>query len=399
MVHTLLRRSLPALLAAFLLVWSITPADGCPFCSGQGPTLIQDVNQASMVLFGTLTNPKLDKGSETGTTDLQIEAVIKRHPILGDKKVLTLSRYVPVDAKKPPKFLVICDVFKDKIDPYRGIPVTAGSDIVSYLTGSLAIKEKDISGRLKHAFKYLDSADLEVNNDAYKEFANADYKDLRDMYKDLPADKIAKWLQDPNTPNFRFGLYASMLGHCGSDKHADLLRKMLDDPQKRVSTGVDGILAGYVMLKPKDGWTYLTGLLKDKSKDFMLRYASLRTIRFFWEYRPDVIQKKEMVAGVLPLLDQSDIADLAIEDLRKWGRWEVADRVLDLFDQKSHDIPIIKRSIMRFALSCPAQQARAAAFVAKMKKEKPDWVQDIEELLKLETVPPAPASTASSAKK
>src|SRR5262249_54608476 len=146
-------------------------------------------------------------------------------------------------------------------------------------------------------------------------------------------------------------------------------------------------------------WTYLTGLLKDKSKDFMLRYAALRTVRFFWEYRPDVVEKKAMVEGVLALLGQSDIADLAIEDLRKWGRWEVTGQVLDLFNQKSHDIPIIKRSIMRFALSCPAQQARSAEFVAKMRKEKPDWVQDIEELLKLETVPPAAPSTASSAKK
>ena len=57
---------------------------------------------------------------------------------------------------------------------------------------------------------------------------------------------------------------------------------------------------------------------------------------------------------------------------------------LDLYGKKSHDIPIIKRSIMRFALSCPAQQARAAEFVAKMRKEKADWVQDIEELLKEE---------------
>src|SRR5205823_354763 len=154
--------------------------------------------------------------------------------------------------------------------------------------------------------------------------------DYRDMAKDLPADKIAGWLEDPNTAAFRYGLYASMLGHCGKAKHAEMLRKMLDDPQKRVSTGVDGILAGYTMLQPKAGWAYINSILDDPAKEFMLRYAALRAVRFFWDSRPDVLSKEELVQGVSQLLNQSDIADLAIEDLRKWGRWETCDRILEL---------------------------------------------------------------------
>ena len=61
-----------------------------------------------------------------------------------------------------------------------------------------------------------------------------------------------------------------------------------------------------------------------------LRYAGLRTIRFCWETRPDLVSKKDLVAGLYQLLDQSDVADFAIEDLRKWKVWEATDRVLDL---------------------------------------------------------------------
>ena len=248
---------------------------------------------------------------------------------------------------------------------------------------SLAVKDKEVGTRLRFFFDYLDNPDLEVSNDAYKEFGNADYKDYRDMAKELPADKIAKWLQDPNTPAFRYGLYASMLGHCGTAKHAELLRQMLDDPQKRVSTGVDGIVAGYTILKPKEGWAYLQGILKDPSKEFMLRYAALRAVRFFWDSRPDILDKKDLVEGVCQLLEQSDIADLAIEDLRKWSRWEVAERILALSGKKSHDIPIVRRSILRYALSCPNQ--KATAFVEEQRKRDPEAVKDTEELLKLET--------------
>jgi hypothetical protein len=352
----------------------------------QGQTLTTDVNQASMVLFGTLTNAKLDPNGD-GSTDLVIEGVVKSHEILGGKKVITLPRYVPADQNNKYKFLIFCDVFKGKIDPYRGVPVQGDSDIVKYLTGSLAIKDKETSARLRFFFDYLDNPDLEISNDAYKEFGNADYKDFVDMVKDLPADKIAKWLQDPNTPAFRYGLYASMLGHCGKSQHAELLRQMLDDPQKRVSTGIDGILAGYIMLKPKEGWAYLTDILKDPAKEFMLRYAALRAVRFFWDSRTDVMDKKDLVEGVCQLLDQSDITDLAIEDLRKWGRWEVADRILALHGKKSHDIPIVRRSILRYALNCP--NPKAAAFVEEQRKRDPEAVKDTEELLKLETGKPS----------
>jgi hypothetical protein len=364
----------------------------------QGQTLTGEVNQASLVLFGTLANAKLNLGAggfEQGSTDLQIEAAIKKHEILGDKKVVTLPRYVPTD-KNTSKFLIFCDVFKGKIDPYRGIPVKSDSDIVKYLQGALAVKDKDVSKRLRFFFDYLDNAEVEIANDAYKEFGNADYKDYREMAKDLPADKIAKWLQDPATPAFRHGLYASMLGHCGSDKHAEALRKLLDDAQKQASTGVDGLLAGYTMLKPKEGWAYIRDILKNSKKEFMLRYAALRAIRFLWNSRPDLVPEKDLVEGVTILLEQGDMADLAIEDLRLHRCWDVADRVLELYGKKSHDVPIIRRYIVRYALSCPKKEA--AEFVATVRKKDPEMVKDIEELLKETPAPPPPKASQSTPK-
>src|SRR5271155_2891435 len=77
-------------------------ANACPFCSMQGQTLTGDVGQASMVLYGTLKDARLNNDG-TGATDLHIEAVVKKHDILGDKKVLTLPRYVPPSDDKSPK--------------------------------------------------------------------------------------------------------------------------------------------------------------------------------------------------------------------------------------------------------------------------------------------------------
>lgn len=397
----MMTRTLPRwlLLLLVLTVWGTAltgPGHACPFCGPPGQTLTMDVSQASMVLFGTLANAKLDPaGDFGGSTDLVVEAVIKDNEILGGKKTISLPRYIPPDPANPVKYLVFCDVFKGKIDPYRGIALPLQTDIVKYLKGAVAVKDKSVSERLRYFFDYLDNTDPEINGDAFREFSNADYKDYREMAVKLPPAKIVAWLDDPNTPAFRYGLYASMLGHCGKPEHADVLKKMVEDPQKRLTSGIDGVLAGYTMLKPKEGWTNIRNVLKDEKKEFMFRYAALRAVRFFWEWRPDVISPKELVEAASLLLDQGDIADLAIEDLRKWGRAEVVEQVLGLYGRKSHDVPIVKRSILRYALAFP-QNAKAAAFVAARRSEDAEAVKDAEELLKLEKTTPPPATAGTS---
>ncbi len=389
----LLRRSLPLL--ALALAWALVaaPACACPFCSGQGQTLTDEITQASMVVYGQLANA--NEGAET--TDLKIESVVKGHPYLDGKKQVQLSRYVPPAENDQYRYLVFCDFFKGKLDPYRGIAVKKGSDMPAYLKGALELKDAKMDQKLKFFFKYLDNEDAEISNDAYKFFANTDYRDYRDTFKSLPREKVIKWLEDGKTASFRYGLYASMLGHCGKPKDATVLRKMLEDPEKKATSGVDGILAGYVMLQPKQGWEYVRGILKDPSKEFLMRYAALRTVRFLWDYRPDLVDKKQLADGVALLLAQGDIADLAVEDLRKWGVWNMADRVLDLQKSEAFKTPIVRRAVLRFALSCPANKA-AAAYVEEQRKKDPTAVRDAEELLKLEQSAAAATPPAGTGK-
>src|SRR5262245_54133342 len=132
MMNQLLGRILGGVSVALAVAVVALPAPACPFCSMTGQTLTDDVNQASMVLYATLKNARLNAGGDlgVGATDLEIESIVKKHEILGDKKVITLPRYVPTDNAKT-KFLIFCDVFKGKIDPYKGVPMKS-DDIVKY---------------------------------------------------------------------------------------------------------------------------------------------------------------------------------------------------------------------------------------------------------------------------
>jgi hypothetical protein len=385
---TLRKRHVVAFVLTAVLMGGLTgQAGACPFCNEErGPTLVGSFKEAAMVLVGKFGNARLDAaggGPDGGSTDFVIEEVLKDHESLGGKKTITLPRYMP-QAKN--KFLIFCDVYRGKIDPYKGVELQPSSELVKYLSGALAVKDRPFAERLRYAFDYLNSHEIDVALDAYREFARTDYKDYKDMAKALPAATIAKWLRDPKTPPYRYGLYASLLGLCGAAEHAKLLREMIDDPQKRMGSGLDGMLAGYITIQPKEGWAYVQNLLKDSKQDFLMRYAALRTVRFFWDQRPDLVSRNDLVQGMAAILDQPDMADFAIEDLRKWQRWEMTDRVLDLFTKDSHSVPVVRRAILRFALQSP--NSRAKAFVEEQRRRDREWVNDTEELLRLESQPP-----------
>src|SRR5262245_3370153 len=307
-------------LAALVAVVLAAPADAhCPFCAAQGQTLLGELNQADFILFGTLKNAKADPDDPTqGTTDVEIESVIKDHPYLTglkDKKVMTIPRYVKTADPKT-KHLIFCSLYAPttlfpisaigsgmvmgnwamhKVDPYHGLPVQADSKIPEYLKGVQAIRDKDSVTRLRFFFDYLESPEIDISNDAFLEFGQADYKDVRAVSEKIPAGTVLKWIKDPGTLSLRLGLYGLMAGHTGSAEDAKALRAIIDDPNRQYASGLDGLICGYIMLDKKNGWEYLTKLLKDSSKDFTTRYAGIRVLRFFWEYRPDHVTKEELL--------------------------------------------------------------------------------------------------------
>ncbi len=203
-----------------------------------------------------------------------------------------------------------------------------------------------------------------------------------EVARKLPAEKLANWLQDPKTPREKLGLYASLLGLCGKTEHGSLLRKMIDNPINRKNSDIAGMLLGYAHLRPDEGWKYINKLFKDQEQDLVMRYAALRATDSLWEKPPSHMTKKDLAEGVALLFDDGDVADLAIERMRKWQRWEMTDRVIALFDKPSHDNPLVKRNILLFALQSPTPSA--TAFVQAQRQRDAGLIADVEANLKQE---------------
>jgi hypothetical protein len=372
--------------ALALLLALAPPAPSCSLCDGrlaQVPTFRQEAAKplARMILYGTIHNPRIGPGG-AGVSDLQIKAVLRSDPYLKGKTSIEIPRYLSVsDKKDPPKFLVFCDLYEGKLDPYRGVPLkSAGA--VDYLKKALSLDAKDTAGNLAFFFRHLDDPDPELARDAFLEFARAGDADVARAAPKLAADKLRGWLEDKRTPPERLSLYAMLLGACGKEADAAYLRGLLDKNDPRFRDSADGLVAGYIHLKPREGWELAHAILRDGRQPLTLRLAVLRALHFYHGAQPRE-SRPHVLKGMEAMLRQGDLADLAVEDLRRWGMWDLTPEVLAVYGRKGYDAPIMKRAILRYALSCrPTRESND--FLAKRRADEPDLVKEVQESLRLE---------------
>jgi hypothetical protein len=266
---------------------------------------------------------------------------------------------------------------------------------VKYLASSVRLAKAKPAEKLAFFFENLDSKNAEISGDAYKEFAAAPYADVVAAAHGYNPDKLARWIKDKDTPSYRLGLYGCLLGTCGRPQDGKLLRNLVENPDARPLTGVDGLLGGYCILGPQKGPAFVLDVLGNPKNDFNYRYAALRTVRFLLTEIPK-IDRQPIYDQLTKSIAVPDSADLVIDELRKHKVWSALPQVLAVYGKDEFDLQVVRRAVIRFALKCP--DAKANAFVAELKKKDPQLIADVEEILRFEENQEAEALSKSVAK-
>jgi hypothetical protein len=369
-----------ALLVAMVLAWPAAEQAqaGCLSTFFPPRTIRQEAVEASAVVFATATASRLKDGN--GETDFTIDAVLRDHPALKGKKGFTALRYLPLEKGKPQRFLIFLDVHKGAIDPYRGIPL-CGKGSLEYAKKATALRRKALAGDLGFYFRHLEDADPEVARDAHAEFAAIGDDAIVKAALLFDVKKLRAWLRKPRVPRARYDLYARLLGACGKKADAEFVGHLL---RTRGVPSIEGLMVAQALLSPKEGLAFLRAVAREQKPEFMRQYALIRAMRFLYQTRPGAVSKDDLAQTMALLLENEETADLAIEDLRRWQRWEMADKVLGqtsrpAFDRNKH----LKRAVLRYCLQCTGRQ-RTAAHVALRRAKDAQEVKDAQELLDLE---------------
>ena len=380
--------------AAWLaMALAATGIECCPFCSGSGKRLVDKVHEAQYVACGRLSNSKYNANPKAdepqGSTDMKVLKVVKNNPKAPKGDQTKLNGYMASAEKEGGDYLIFADVGDDGLRPYSAVPLQ--ESMIEYLDGAMKLENAPPARRLAHFYKYLDSADDDLSRDAYLEFALAPFKDVAAAAGKFDAAKTLKWLQDPNTATYRLGLYGLMVGLGGRPQDAAALKALLDNPEKRPLTGVDGLLAGYCLLEPQAGPKHVAAVLTNVKEDFNFRYAALRAARFLAE--EGKADKNWLLGQMATQVADRELGDLVIDDLRKAKHWGCLKKVLGVETAATtQSYSMLRRAAIRFALRCPGEEAKA--FVAKLQAKEPHRIANEIDALGYEDAVATPAEAA-----
>ncbi|MGL6072703.1 MAG: hypothetical protein ACRC8S_00950 [Fimbriiglobus sp.] len=364
---------------------ALSPAIGsaCTFCAGgfsSQSTLREHYGNAKFVAYGKLSNPRIDPNSTKGATDFATLSVLKPFDAFQKANPLTLSKYIPVIGKTPPEYLLFASESDGKPDVLYGL--TANLSITEYLSQVAKLDANNSITRLAFFFKHLDSNDPTVASDAFLEFAKASDSEITKARGQFAPEKLRKLLVDPSTPTVRLGVFAMMLGLTGHADDVKVLETLLNEKpmSQRVQENLGGYLAALVLLDHARGWKQTSAVLSDRTRAYPDRLAALGTTRFLFATRPEESRKPvlEIYAG---MIQQNDIADMAIEDLRRFDLHDHTDAILKLYGQPGYTSRLIRRAIVHYAITVKTESTKT--FIANLRVKEPAIVETVEELIKL----------------
>ena len=351
-----------SLLAVSVAVFLIgNSANSCPFCSAPSLTLTEQVAQADAVVLVKWVGGQAAKISDAGSTEFEIIEVV--HQPDGGKLVkggkISLVRYRA--AKPGDQFMLFGTKVEAAIE--WGSPLEVSKAAYDYMRNSPK-PSLQATERLKYFLKYLETEDKMISDDAYGEFASAAYADIAKLGKELPREKLRKWLTAKDVSPGRLGLFGMMLGLCGNDEDARLMEAKIMEQTDEFRLGVDGIMGGYLLLTGDKGLELLEKQkLTNPKAPFSETYAAMQALRFMWQYGDGRISADRLRESMRLLLDRPELADLVIADLSRMKDWSVQDKLMKMYDEETN-IPSVKRAIVRYMLSSTKDTGEKKADVA-----------------------------------
>lgn len=363
-----------------------TPVAACPFCSAPTLTLTEQYAKADAAVLVQWAGGEKPEKEKAGTTVFEVVQVL-RDP----QKTLEKGKRISLDRYRAGKKGDLSLLMGSKGEVLEwGSPLDVTETSFNYVVQAPA-PESAPQARLAYFIKFLEFPDQTISNDAYAEFANAPYKDIVPLAKQFPREKLRKWIVSSDVPETRLGLYGLMLGLCGEPADAAIMEKKITQPVEDFRLGVDGVIAGYLLLTGEKG----LGLIEkakfhDKKVPFSETYAALQALRFMWTYGTGKIAPDRLRASMRLLLDRPELTDIVIADLARWKDWSVQKRLMDVYGLEEYNVPSIKRAIIRYMIAStrdvptgsaektPQHAIDGAAYLKQLRDRDAKMVQEVE---------------------
>lgn len=355
---------------------TVSLVQACPFCTAVSQTFSQEMESMDIVVIADLVNaPQVpEEDLYSGTEDLP-KSQFKVVEVLKGEKWIQTGDSIEVlyfgEAKKDRKYLMTAT---NGPNPVWTSPLGLSDRAHNYVKQLPGLPNNP--SRLEFFQDYLEDEDEMLARDAYDEFAKTPYDGVKALVPKMKHDRLIAWVKNPDVPASRKRLYYTMLGVCGSQKDIPMLEAFMKSTDRQEKSGLDALLACYLMLKKEAGLPLVEDLyFKNKKSEYADTYAAIMAIRFHGT-DANVIDRERLVKSLRHMLDRPELADLVIPDLAKWEDWEVMDRMVQLFVEADESTDWVRVPVVNYLRACPLPEAKDA--IEKLRKIDPEKVKRAE---------------------
>ncbi len=298
---------------------------------------------------------ELAKPSEAdidGTGVFRLTKIWRGEKVVGDKKTVEAPYFGPGKSEK--KFLMLGGG-TDEVLWSSPLPVSPSTE--AYLEEVSKLPEES-AVRLRFYLKYLEHEESMLARDAYEEFAQAPYDDVKQIKGDMKREQLLGWIKDINVATDRKRLYFTLLGVCGLPEDTEMLEKMLREDKPDGRPGVDACIGCYLTLKGESGLPLINELFLTNEKcPFADTYAAVMALRFHGS-EGGVIAREKIVESMRLILERKDFADLVIPDLARWEDWTQIERLSKLFIDADPQTSWVRVPVVNYLRACPLPLAK-----------------------------------------
>lgn len=361
----MLRTCLVAVVVAQLLVQSVA---ACPFCTAVGPSFAERRAECDALVVGESDKDKT----------FRVHQVLKGREALGDVDRVTAE----TDAASRPGDLALLVGKRGDGWSWDVVPVDESS--LAYFA-RLPDLARPWSDRLRYCAKFLEHADPQVAEDAFREFARAPFDDVAAAAEAFDYPRVRAWLVDPTIPDERKGFYGLVLGLSRDDavraENVTLLRKLVATPASEFRAGFDGVLGGLLWAEGATALDFFDKqlLANPDAAEGDVRHAQ-SALRVYQQYGK-AIPAERLKRSLALLLDRPGTATGAIQDFTRRQDWDYVDRCERLFVASPGDDAVLDRAVVGYLLLCPKAEATAA--LRRLREAAPERVANAERYLAL----------------
>jgi hypothetical protein len=376
------------LLAFLLAVLGTVPltVEACPFCSASAQTLRQDMLSMDVVGLGELVESA--ESDINGQAEFLLIKVWRGEALLKEQKKIAAPYFGP--GKSTKKFLLM-GVGTDELLWSSPLPIS--EDAEKYMQEVAALPE-DSGTRLRYYIRFLEHSESMLARDAYDEFAQSPYEEVKSIRDAMDRTKLLGWIKDSGVAPDRKRLYYTLLGVCGEPGDTVLLETLMRNESPDGRPGLDALIACFLTLKGEAGLPLVEELFLSNTKCvYADTYAAVMALRFHGT-DGGVLPRDRIIKSMRLMLERAEFADLVIPDLARWQDWSQVDRLTRLFKEADEDTSWVRVPVVNYLRACPLPEAKVS--LEELEKIDPKAVKRAATFFPIPVPNAQPASPATN---